>query len=201
MKITDSSRNAFKDYKQPRDVTKPSESKAHALARKRAYEQWMTNLALIDKTRLLATSDMKSLSNEAKKDLFLLMFREMWPYKAQAVKASGLTFHWLRKQLKADPEFFEEVMSIEFSFADKLKDCSYKAAFVPANVQERVFWLRKILSDDFGDEPASIKIQNVVQNQTGEEGFEAVETLIKRRQRLIDSEDGDPDASDTNTEV
>lgn len=147
----------------------------------RTYARWLANRTPDELTSILSSANPIAVRNDAKKELFLELYKEMWPNKVDALAACGTNLTWLRDQLKRDPDYAACVLEVELRRLDTLKAFSYEQSFHPQNVNERLFWLKTIGRDEFGDEPL-VNITNVVSNKA--EGFDRLEALLKRRAEL-----------------
>ena len=152
----------------------------------KAYIRWLTKVSPEEARSILRSSDPFNATKEARKSLFIEMYQESWPDKVNTLRTCGLDVYWLKRSTKEDPHFAASVLEIELRRVDKLKAFSYEQCFRPDNVAERVLWLKKIDSEEFGDDPL-INLTNVIHNSQGEEdSFVKLETLMKRRNELIE---------------
>lgn len=162
-------------------ATQRSHSKKRQGVFQRAYAKWLATLSPEDAARCLRESHPADVRIEAKKQLFLELYKDMWPDKIACLAFCGLTLSWLKDKCTRDPEFGAELLAIELNRLDTLKAFSYEQSFHPQNVAERIFWLKTIGRDEFGDDPL-VNITNINANQS--EGFDKLEALLKRRNEL-----------------
>lgn len=147
----------------------------------KAYLKWLVDQSPEECARLLRDGTPMGVTQTAKKSLFLGLYQDMWPDKVQCLRTCGLSVHWLKEICRKDMQFAADLLEIELYHVDTLKAYSYEQAFHPANVQERLFWLKTIASDEFGEEPL-INLNLIQAVQTT--GFTTLETLLKKRQEL-----------------
>lgn len=152
----------------------------------KAFARWLSTLSPEDAAYMLKNATTAGLTNSSKKAMFLALYHEMWPNRIECLDACGVTYSWLKDQLRKDPDFAAEVLALEFRRLDTLKSFSYEQCFHPQNTAERLFWLKTVGRDEFGEEPLIQMTQNILQTQ---EGFSKVETLLKRRQALLDQKE------------
>lgn len=157
-------------------------SKKNAATFQRVYARWIANRSPEELASILTHADPSAVRADAKKELFLELYKQMWPDKVEALAACGASLGWLREQLKRDPEYAACILEVELRRLDTLKAFSYEQSFHPQNVNERLFWLKTIGRDEFGDEPL-VNITNLVSNKA--EGFDKLEALLKRRDELL----------------
>lgn len=161
----------------------PEKKKERRELFQKAYLRWLARVSPDEARRMLRDGNPMGASEEAKKSLFLEIYKHSWPEKIDSLTQCGLTVYWLQETVKKDPKFAADLLEIELNRVDKLKAFSYEQCFNPDNVAERTLWLKKIASEEFGDEPL-VNLTNVIQNAPREEGFSKIAELLKRRKEL-----------------
>ena len=151
---------------------------------RKAFIRWLSTISPEEHDRILESAEISAVSEPAKKALFLEVYKHLWPNRVEALTACGLSTYWLQTGLKKDPEFAAGVLEINLARVDKLKGYSYEQCFKQQNTVERIFWLKKIDSEEFGDDPL-INMTNIINTSVGREGFAKVEEMLKRRDELL----------------
>jgi len=151
----------------------------------KAYTRWLAKQSPAQARQILTGVSVAGVTDAQRRELFIEVYRKMWPNKIQALRSCGLSLYWLKEQAKKHIDYAADILELDLERADKLKGYSYKQCFQPANSKERMFWLSRIAADEFGD-AGGVNIINLSQQITSPDGFQNLEDILKRRQQLLD---------------
>jgi len=154
-----------------------------------AFGKFIDTLTPDQARNVLLKRNPSKFDDPVRKKLFITVYDEMWPETELALKACGADSTWMRKSAQNDMEFAANLAAIEMRRNEQLKSISFAAAKKEENVAERMFWLKKRLADEFGDEPPKFNIMQIVMNSSREQvDFKSVDTLLANFHKLEEEE-------------
>lgn len=129
--------------------------------------------------------------DSVKKEQFLKLFVENGMGLQRTCRALGMSTETVHKHYQIDKKFKEEFDKIRTIYVDELEATSRQNALNPRSVIERIFQLKALLPEKYGDKRDSSNINvsiNIDQSMLEQ---------IKRRQEVIDIEPVSTDGNKT----